>query len=465
MDAMDPKAWRRVPLAEAVLTLWRFIADDKQLEELFEQHRGRCYRKVLTFTTLVHLMNDALVTYRGSGRESFEHARESGDLTVSIRAAFGKLGRLPLKLSEAFLAQGSARLQELAPVMKLREVPPTLRELHVMILDGKAIKGVLKRLKLLRGRSGGVLGGRALVALDFSTGQAVDIWTDPDGDANDVKFVPQLVPQLRARIGGPRLWMADRQFADLIQTAHFAQEGDHFLVRYNKKVPFFPDKSRLAQEGQDSLGRSYREDWGWLGKPTSPRRRAVRRIILKRPDEEDIVLITDLLDADKYPATELLSLYAQRWGIEQMFQKVTEVFCLARLIGGTPQATVFQFAFCLLLYNLIETVRSTVAANVDRDPETISLEKLFVDVQRELTACTVMWDVDQLVERVDRPWRAVEVRQRLQRLLGHVWTDRWIKAKTYRRRPHPVVPHLGVHMSVHRILMEAKQKRAVTRPP
>jgi len=172
------------------------------------------------------------------------------------------------------------------------------------------------------------------------------------------------------------------------------------------------------------LGRAYIEDWGWLGKPTSKRRRAVRRIILKRPGEEDIILITDLLDAEKHPATDLLSLYAQRWGIEQMFQKVTEVFCLARLIGGTPQATVFQFAFCLLLYNLIETVRSTVAAMVDRDPETISLEKLFVDVQRELTACTVMWDVDQLLERVDRPWRAGEMRQRLQRLLGHVkWSQ------------------------------------------
>lgn len=465
MDAIDPKVWQRVPLAEAVLMLWRFMADDKRLEELFERHRERCYTKVLTFATLVHLVNDALVMYRGSGRQSFEHARETGDLNVSIRAAFGKLSRLPLKLSEAFLAAGNARLRELVPVMKLREVPSSLQEFHVMILDGKAIKGVIKRLKLLRGRAGGVLGGRALVALDFSTGQAVDIWTDPDGDANDVKFVPQLVPQLRARIDGPRLWMADRQFCDTIQPSHFAQDGDHFLVRYNKKVPFFPDKSQAAKEGQDILGRSYNEDWGWLGKPTSKRRRAVRRMILKRPGEEDIILITDLLDAEKYPAAELLSLYAQRWGIEQMFQKVTEVFCLARLIGSTPQATIFQFAFCLVLYNLIETVRSAIAAIVDRDPETISLEKLFVDVQRELTACTVLWDVDQWVDRFDRPWLASEVRQGLQHLLAHVWTDRWIKAKSYRRRPHPVVPRLGVHMSVHRILMEAKQKRTPKPPP
>ena len=233
----------------------------------------------------------------------------------------------------------------------------------------------------------------------------------------------------------------------------------------NKKVPFYPDASRPGKEGQDAAGRTYVEDWGWLGKPASPRRREVRRITLKRPGEEDIVLVTDLLDAEKYPATELLGMYAQRWGIEQMFQKVTEVFCLTRLIGGTPQATVFQFSFCLLLYNMIETVRSAIAAQVDRDPETISMEKLFVDVQRELTACTVMWDVDQLVAHVDRPLSAGEVRRRLRQVLRHVWTDRWIKAKSYRRRPHPVVPRLGVHMSVHRILMEAKHKRAATPPP
>lgn len=465
MEAMDTKAWRRVPLAEAVLSLWRFVADDDQLEELFNEHRGRCYTAMLEFRTLVHLVNDALVMYRGSGRQSFDRAAESGELPVSVQAAYRKLGRLPLRLSESLLADGSHRLREMVPVTKLREVPKSLRAFRVVILDGKAIKRVAKRLKPLRGRSGGVLGGRALVAMDFQCGQAVDMCTDRDGDANDVKFVPVLVPRVRTRIHGTRLWMADRQFADTIQTDHFAQDGDHFLVRYNKKVPFHRDNSNPARHGRDALGRDYVEDWGWIGKPNSKRRRAVRRIILKRPGEEDIILLTDLLDADRYPAADLLALYAQRWGIEQMFQKVTEVFCLAKLIGGTPQATVFQLAFCLLLYNMLQVVRGAIAASVDREPETISLEKLFIDVERELTACSVMWNVEQLAARVDRRWRAGELRRRLKQLLGHVWTDRWIKAKSYRRRPHPPVPRLGVHMSVHRILMQAKQLRPPTRPP
>ena len=38
---------------------------------------------------------------------------------------------------------------------------------------------------------------------------------------------------------------------------------------------------------------------------------AVRRIALVRPGEEDIVLLTDLLDPKKYPAADLFSLYAE----------------------------------------------------------------------------------------------------------------------------------------------------------
>lgn len=463
MEAIDTGSWRRVPLAEAVLTLWRFAAGKERLEDLFQRQRQRCYTKVLEFHMLVQLMHDALLVYRGSGRQAFEHAKDADQLPVSIPAAFGKLRRVPIGLSEGFLAECSDRLREVFPKTVAKTIPESLGAFRVIVLDGKAMKHVAKRLKPLRGRSGGVLGGRALVAMDFQSGLAVAMRADRDGDANDVKFVPELLPEVRRRFAGTRLWMADRQFADLVQTAHFAQEGDHFLVRYNKKLHFHAEPSRKPREGRDASGRRFVEDWGWIGGPKDKRRREVRRITLVRPGEDDIVLLTDLLDPEKYPATDLLALYAERWGIERMFQQVTEVFHLATLIGGSPEATVFQFAFCLLLYNMIQIVRASIAATQRRDPETLSTEKLFLDVERELTACTVMWDVEQLLARVDRPWRAKEVQSRLKELFRHLWTDRWLKAKSYRRRPHPVVPRLGVHVSVHRILLEAKQKRAAPR--
>jgi hypothetical protein len=463
MDAIDSSAWRRVPLAEAVLTLWRFAVGNERLEDLFQRLRQRCYTKVLDFSVLVQLMHDALLVYRGSGRQSFEHAKEDGRLPVSIQAAFGKLRRVPLILSEAFLAECTDRLREVFPRTALHQLPASLQGFRVNVLDGKAIKHVAKRLKVLRGQHGGVLGGRVLVAMNFESGLAVVMRADRDGDANDVKFVPEVLPQVRQRFDGPRLWLADRQFADLVQTAHFAQQDDHFLVRYNKKLHFHVDETLKPQKGRDAQGRQYVEEWGWIGGPKDKRRRRVRRITVLRPGEEDLVVLTDLLDATKFPAADLLALYAERWGIERMFQLVTEVFHLETLIGGSPEATVFQFAFCLVLYNMIQVVRASIAAIERREPNTISTEKLFLDVERELTACTVMWDADQWAARVDRPWRPKEVQSRLKELFRHAWTDRWLKAKSYRRRPHPVVPRLGVHVSVHRILLETKQKRTAHR--
>jgi hypothetical protein len=459
MEAVNTAAWRRVPLAEAVLSLWRFVTDKERLENLFERERQRCYTKILEFHMLVQLMHDALLVYRGCGRETFERAKEADQLPVSIPAAFGKLKRVPIGLSQGFLAECTDRLREVFPTTTWKTVPRSLQGFHVIVFDGKAIKHVAKRLKPLRGRSGGVLGGRALVAMDFQSGLAAAMHADRDGDANDVKFVPQVLPEVRRRFPGPRLHLADRQFADLVQTAHFTQEGDHFLVRYNKKTHFHRDNSQTPRRGRDAAGREFVEDWGWIGGPKDKRRRAVRRITLVRPGEDDVVVLTDLADPHKYPAEDLLTLYAQRWSIERMFQQVTEVFHLETLIGGSPEATIFQFAFCLLLYNMIQVVRAYVATAERREPQTISTEKLFQDVERELTACTVMWDIEQLTKRVDRPWRAREVRARLKELLRDVWTDRWLKAKTYKRRPHPVVPRLGVHVSVHRILLETKEKR------
>ena len=98
----------------------------------------------------------------------------------------------------------------------------------------------------------------------------------------------------------------------------------------------------------------------------------VRRLTLHRPGAAALVLITDLLDAARYPALDLLELYRARWGIERVFQQITEVFQLRRLIGSTPRGTLFQLAFCLLLYNQIQVVRAYVAEGAQRPVTSVS---------------------------------------------------------------------------------------------
>ncbi|HZU38990.1 MAG TPA: transposase [Gemmataceae bacterium] len=451
-----PETLRRLPLAEAVLRLWQWHCDPRTLNELFERHRGACYTQELAFATLVHLLGDALLEHDGSGRQSFQRGRAKGELTVTIQAAYQKLGRLPLAVSENFLSASTRSLLDLLPTPSPSDtgIPDGLRAFEVCLLDGKAVKGIPKRLLPLRTSSGGVLGGKALVAFHPASGLAPALASDPDGDTNEAKLVPDLLPQVRARFQRV-LGVADAQFGNPQQAAAFtARQGDHFLVRSDGKSAFTRDTSRSVRRGQDRQGRCYEEDWGCWGGPRNQQRRYVRRVILSRPGAASLILLTDLLEAEQYPADDLLTLYLTRWGIEQVFQQITEVFQLRRLIGTTPQGTLFQLAFCLLLYNQIQVVRAYVAAGAQRPCASVSTELLFADVQRQLIALHEVLQPEEVVALLPPLATAAQLRRRLQELLHPLWTERWLKAPAKKRTP----PHTGSkkreHKSAYRLIQQ-----------
>jgi Transposase DDE domain len=461
MDVPSREILDRMPLAEAVLVLWSWAAEETFLGEIFQKHRGRCYQKILSFAFLVYVIRDALLEYGGSGHRSFTKARERDELKTSFYAAYGKLGRLPIPVSAALLAGCTARLTAVFPEAAAAQtpLPQSLDGYQVLDLDGKAIKRVAKRLKPLRNAAGGLLGGRALVAMNLRTGLAIAMHADPDGDANDTAFVGDLVPEVRALVAGRRLWLADSAFCDLTQTAHFTSDpGDAFLIRYHPKVHFVVDPDRPAREGINRRGQRYREDWGWLGVATNQNRRYVRRITLVRPGEDDVILVTDLLDAAAFPAADLLDCYLKRWNIENMFQQVTEVFGLSHLIATTPEGTIFQFALCLLLYNLIQVVRGAIAAGSERPKDEISGENLFADVKRELIAWSVVIPPAATGAYFDEEWTALRVKVRLVELLSGRWQEGWRKARPKKPKPRAVKQRERTHGSVFRILEEHRRK-------
>lgn len=457
---------RRMPLAEAALTIWRFVFDEQHLQRLWDQHRGACYEKVISFSTMTHLVADALLLYGGSGRRSFEKNIESGQLQGSFQAAYGKLGRLPLELSEGLLREGTVALRKIFPPGAERSLPASVDGFEVLVVDGKAIKNVAKRLKSLRVVGGGLLGGKAIVALQWSTGWAVAMHTDPDGDASEKRLLKDLLPQTEGPVSKPRLFVGDRAYCNLVQMACFTErEGDHFLVRYQKGTTFTRDESRAAKTGTDSQGRTYQETWGWLGRVQHKGRRYARMIHLARPgEEEDLILVTDLLDEDAYPAIDLLWLYRERWGIERMFQKVTEVFGLESLIGGTPQACIFQFAFCLILYNLVQLLTNYIAQARKCEVEELSKEKLFDDLRHELIAWNVVFTPEQTIERFRDAMKAERLQSRLQELLGNAWSITWWKSPVQTNRKPSKREGKRGHGSVFRILQQIVEVRPKPKP-
>jgi Transposase DDE domain len=462
LDAYARETLQRLPLADAALSLWAYVLQPTLLAQIFAQYRGRSFEDTLTFARFVDLIGDALVEHEGSGRQSFSRAQEQGTLATSSEAVYGKLRRVPLSLSLGFLLEGTARVRTVLPPQHLAaELPASLAELTVVVGDGKTLKRVAKRLLPARGAAGKVYGGKLLVAFLPSQGVAVAMAADPDGERNECRLVPQMVEQTRQVVSGPRLWVLDRQFCDLVQTARCSEGGDHFLIRYHQKVQFWPEPTLLAVVTQDAPGRRIGEEWGWLGAESNRSRRFVRRLTLTRPGEEAIILVTDLLDAVRYPAADLLMVYLARWGIERVFQQITEVFALRRLIGSTPQATVFQAAFCLLLYNLVQVIRGYIATAQPQPclVEAVSAEQLFYDVQRELTAVSVLVPAPMVVAAYTAELSQEELCQRLHVLLDAVWTPRWHKAVNLKPRPKGAkAKRSGAHTSMHRLLHAARQE-------
>ncbi len=452
MDAFETELMRRSPLAGCVLELGDHVFDAAFLRQVYDAHRGRCYEDTLSFGGFLTLMRDALVRHGGSAHALFVELEADGAEPVDESNFYRKLARMPAAVSRALLRDGTSRLAALMPG-PTAALPACLDAFDVVIGDGEKIKDAARRLAPTRGFTGALIGARALVGIDARTGLAVAMSDSLDGMGNDPPLVPGLMTQLAGLAGGrPLLSVWDRAFGEpKTMRAMIARPGDAFVTRV-KGNHRFTATSRV--ETTDARGRTVIDEVGHSG-GGSPRARqpalASRRVTLRRPGAEDVVVVTNLTDRALYPAADLLDLYARRWGIEQVFQQVTETFSLRHLIGCAPQAVLLQFAYCLLLYNMMQVTRAYVAEDGKVLMAVVSMHYLFDHARRQLQAWA--YHTDGTWPRSGRT--AAQMRDRLRALLAGVWDPKlFTKAadKRPRVKPKPVGRLKGGHNSVQRVL-------------
>jgi hypothetical protein len=465
-DAFSAVVLEKLPLADSVWRLLHFTLDDAWLQDLWTRHRGRCYERDLKFSTLAHLIADALLEHGGSGHQAFERARDAAILPVSITSAYEKLGNLPVAVSEILLAEGTQRMNAVLPeILAVDPLPKCWADYEVFGADGKAVKHVKRLLKPLRGLQAGLLGARASVGLNLRTGLAVAMVGHLDGEAGEAALTEVLLPRL-ARSAGERLWMVvlDRLYCNLSFPQQVLKVGGHFLIRYCSNTTFVPDPTRPAQESRDAQGHRIVQEWGWLGKVEKADRQYVRRITKHWSGDKELGVVTDLLDEVKYPAEAMLRTYQSRWGIETVFHQITDVFSLRHLIGTMPKAVLFQLSFCLLLYNALQVMRSHLASHQGCEAKTISNEKLFYDVKRQLVAVSELVEAEPLLSLLGEVPTAAELCESLRERLRGAWSDRWWKAPGSGRGGHQKVKTRvpGNHTSTYRVL---QQKRAQENRP
>lgn len=245
-----------------------------------------------------------------------------------------------------------------------------------------------------------------------------------DGESADNPLVPGLVDRVRAiPTSRPRLWVADRGFSDYTTPPRLAESGDSYVIRLKGSNKLQEDAKVPARTGVDSEGRPITGRWGTLAKDHPFR---VRVITVTRKDQDSLIIATNLLDAGQYPADDLLTLYRGRWGIETMFQQVVQTFDLRHLIGGTPQATVFQATICFLLYNATLMVRDVVAEQAQQSAKDVSLQLLFEDLVGELKGWFLMLNLGQTMRVLEATpdGEPEQILEHLRRILKRRWTKR-----------------------------------------
>lgn len=301
---------------------------------------------------------------------------EIGYLGVWRKLAAGLMG-IPIAtptasaLAKARCRVGAAPLRWLFDLLRGPALtPPTpgtrWQGLLVCAIDGTTLTvrdtaAVLTRFSKQRGNHGGT--GypqiRLVALLACGTRTLLDAVFGPTTTA-ETTYTPRLLRSLRAGM----ILLADRNFAAKDLLAQIAGTGAEVLVRLKngRKMPIltrYPDGSYLSMLG----GLRVRVVECEITIATT----AGRHTGLYR-------LATTLLDPNRYPATELIRLYHQRWEIETAYLELKSSILGGRVLRArTPTGLTQEIYALLVVYQLLRTAMAeAVSTRPDLDPDRAS---------------------------------------------------------------------------------------------
>lgn len=200
---------------------------------------------------------------------------------------------------------------------------------------------------------------RLVALLACGTRTVIDAVFGPT-TTGETSYTPRLLGSLRAGM----ILLADRNFGAKDLLAQVAATGAEILVRLKngRKMPVlarYSDGSYLSLLG----GLRVRVvECEITISTTAGRQTGVYR------------LATTLLDPDRYPAAELITLYHQRWEIETAYLELKSSILGGRVLRArTPTGVVQEIYALLLVYQLLRTAMAdATATQPDADPDRAS---------------------------------------------------------------------------------------------
>lgn len=216
--------------------------------------------------------------------------------------------------------------------------------------------------------------------------------------------------------------LADRYFSGWFDVALIRGRGAHVVVRKHQLRPtdfrtgkrLGPDDHLVCVKKPPRPKWMSREEYEAL--PDSLTLREVRvRVTQKGFRTKQVLVVTTLLDAEKYLASEIAKLYRRRWQAELNLRSLKIVLQMDHLRCKTPHRVRNEFHMHLVAYNLIRQAMAVAAARAGVEPWTVSFKGTLQTLNRLLpllggslstdTWCDALLDALATHEVGDRPDR------------------------------------------------------------
>lgn len=190
--------------------------------------------------------------------------------------------------------------------------------------------------------------------------------------------------KLRDVVPDHSLTIVDRAYFSAIWLMKLSRNGTHryWLTRAKSKLRYkpiqtFSDHDALVEMKVSPEAR--RKD------PTLPTTWRMRAITYQRGSHAPQVLLTSLLDPERYRAREIVELYHERWEIELAYDELKTDLLQQELTlrSKTPAMIRQEIWATMLLYNLVRLEMSVVAKVLDVPPNRISFVASFQLIRDE----------------------------------------------------------------------------------
>jgi len=439
------------PLAVMTRSIVECVLGD-QLDQVFEEHRGRQYDSTIKFSTLAMSMAEiALGTVENRNQA---YAKYKDDLQASKVAYYGKLNRIEPSISEAVVAYSAKQTGELLAQLDFQpwEVLPGYR---CFSIDGNHLQKTEKRLKETRGLCAAPLTGTIVARFDHQMQTFDKAYLLEDAHAQESSVLDRVLNDMGER----DLVIADRHFCIVKFLLDLAAQRSCFVIRQHGRLKgkLLGKRNRI---GKIDSGDVYEQAMEICD---GDRTLVLRRVTVclreaTRDGDTELHLLSNVPVAHA-SGGHLAEIYRQRWEIENAFYVLTMTLNCEMPSNCYPRCALFQFCMAMVAYNCRQVLQAGLYAEHDHaDVEQMSQYQVALDIVRPMEGMLTAINEEEW-ERLT-PRSPSGIADFIRRVSRRVLVKSYRKSVRGPKKPKPERKRCksGTHVSVAKLLQTRKQR-------